>query len=156
MATVTEIRRAKGQCEPTVFWVRKDGDIMLAPHTDMTPFPGYERVECTTPSSIERMSRKMAAQEEGKLRKLKIEELVRAKPKMDQIISNCKLRLAAGCISKADEALTRNTLASMERKLNTLVKLMVGSLQLTEGALMIERKATPTGAAFYNQKKATL
>lgn len=149
-------RRARGQVEPVVFWLRQDGDLMLAPHTLMTPFPGYEKVECTTVREIEKMSRRMAEQEEGKLKKLKIEELLRAKPRFEEIATNCRLRLAAGCISDADEAVTRSTLASMERKLDILVKLATGSLTLSEGALVIEKQESKIGPAEFAGKKASL
>lgn len=149
-------RRARGQCEPVVFWVRADGDMMLAPHTLMPCFPGYQKIECTTPSDIERMSRKMATQEENKLRGLKIEEMVRALPKWEQIISNCKLRLAAGCISNADEALTKSTLASMERKRARLIEIMVGNATMSENSLVIEQKEAPIGMAASAAKKVVV
>ncbi len=149
-------RRARGTCEPVVFWLRKDGDLMMAPHTDCTPLPGYQKVECTTVREIEKWSRKLAEIEEFKMRKLKIEELLRAKPEFERRITNCRLRLAKGCISDADEAYTRNTMASFQRKLDVLVKLAAGGIKLTEGALTIERREETTGMALYNRKKVSL
>lgn len=149
-------RRSRGQVEPVVFWLRADGDLMLAPHTLMKTFPGYQRIECTTLSDITRMSRKMATQEENKLRGLKVEEMMRSLPKWEQIISNCKLRLAAGCISKADEALTKHTLASMERKKARLIEIMLGTTSVAESSLVIENKEAPIGMAQYQQKKVVV
>lgn len=149
-------RRARGQVEPVIFWLRGDGDLMLAPHTLMPCFPGYQRIECSTIADIERYSKKMAIQEENKLRGLKIEEMVRALPKWEQIISNCKLRLAAGCISNADEALTRSTLASMERKRAKLIEIMVGGSTMSESSLVIEQKEAPVGMAEFSQKKVSV
>lgn len=149
-------RRARGQVEPVVFWHRLDGDLMLAPHTAMKPFPGYQRIECSTIPDINKMSRKMATQEENKLRGLKIEEMLRSLPKWEQIISNCKLRLAAGCISRADEALTRHTLASMERKKAKLIEIMLGNTPVAESSLVIENKEAPIGMAQYQQKKTVI
>jgi len=149
-------RRAKGQCEPVVFWARSDGDLMLAPHTDMPCLPGYQRIECTTPSAIEKMSRKMAAIEENKMRGLKVEEQLRALPKWEQIVTNCKLRLAKGCVSKMDEAMTQSTLERVEKKIALFRTLLVGDLMLTEGALEIERTSTKVGMAQFGGKKVTL
>lgn len=149
-------RRSRGQVEPTVFWLRADGDLMLAPHTLMKPFPGYQKIECTTIPDIERMSKRMAVQEENKLRGLKVEEMLRSFPKWEQIISNCRLRLAQGCISKADESLTRHTLASMERKKAKLIEIMAGTTQVAESCLEIERTAAPVGMAQYQQKKTVI
>lgn len=149
-------RRSRGQVEATVFWVRMDGDIMLAPHTAMKPFLGYQKVECSTIADIERMSKKMAEQEEAKLKGLKIQEMIRALPKWEQIISNCKLRLAQGCISSADEAVTRHTLASMEQKRVKLIEIMTGNVTLSESCLEIERTEKPTGMAEFANKKVVI
>jgi hypothetical protein len=149
-------RRARGQCEPVVWWLRADGEIMPAPHSQMQPFPGYERIETNTLSSISRMSKLMAAQEEKKMRELKVSEQLRALPKWEQIIANCKLRLANGCISKADEAITKSTLASVERKMSLLVSLMSGQGVVGVGCLEIEKREAPTGAAEFQQKKVVV
>lgn len=149
-------RRAKGQCEPVVFWVRTDGEIMVAPHTDMKPLPLYARVECNTVSSIDAMSKKMAAQEEYKMRGLQVEERLRALPKWQEIAAKSRRRLEEGCISAADEAMTRNNLASVERKMTLLEKLLIGELNLTEGALEIERTEAKVGMAQFGGKKVVI
>jgi hypothetical protein len=149
-------RRSRGQVETVVFWERMDGDLMLAPHTAMKPFLGYRKVECSTIADIDRMSRRMATQEENKLRGLKVEEMLRSLPRWEQIISNCKLRLAAGCISRNDEALTRSTLANMERKKAKLIEIMMGTTSVAESSLVIETKEAPIGMAQYAAKKVVV
>lgn len=149
-------RRARGQVEPVVFWIREDGHLMLAPHTLMVPFPGYQKVECSSVREIEKWSRRMAQQEENNLRGLKVEEMMRSLPRWEQIITNCKLRLAHGCISNADEAVTKHTLASMERKKAKLIEIMMGNTSVAESSLAIENKEAPIGMAEYQQKKVVL
>lgn len=149
-------RRARGQVETVVFWLRMDGDLMLAPHTLMKPFPGYQKIECSTIRDIEKMSRKMATQEENKLRGLKVEEMMRSLPRWETIISSCRLRLANGCISNADEALTRHTLASMERKKAKLIEIMAGNTTVAESCLEIEKTTAPIGMAEFAQKKVVV
>jgi hypothetical protein len=150
-------RRARGQVEPVVFWLRSDGDLMLAPHTLVTPFPGYSKIECTTTSEISKWSKRMAEQEEGKLRKLRIEEMIRALPRLEAIAANCRLRRANGYISDRDRAVSEATLASVERKRELLVKIMTGDCSpLSEGALEIEKKEAPTGMAEFQQKRVVI
>lgn len=149
-------RRARGQCEPVVYWVRRDGEIMTAPHTDMKPLPLYERVECTTPAHIERMARLLEIQEEGKMRKMKVEEQLRALPTWQEIERRSLARLAEGCISLADEAMTQRNLASVRDKMKRFERILIGEITFTEGALEIERTSAATGMAQYQQKKVTL
>jgi hypothetical protein len=122
----------------------------------MKPLPLYERIECSTPSSIDKMSKKMAEQEENKMRGLQVEERLRSLPRWQEIANNCKLRLAQGCVSGADEMLTKSTLASVERKMALLEKLLIGELNLTEGALEIERTEAKVGIAQFGGKRVTL
>jgi hypothetical protein len=149
-------RRARGTCEPVHFWLRLDGEIMLSPHTSMAPWPGYRLIECTNIREIERWSKRMRDQEEIKLRKMKIEEHVRALPEWERRISNCRLRLAKGCISTMDEAMTKHTLASFERKKAMLMSLMTGQGSLLEGCLEIEKTSQPIGMAEFAGKKTEL
>ncbi len=146
-------RRARGTCEPVVFWERLDGDIMLAPHTQMPCLPGYTKVICDTPREIEKWSRKVAKLEESKLRKMKIEEHVRALPEFDYRIKRCMARLEAGCVSQMDEAMTRHTLNSFLQKKEMLLKLITGQGSVLDGALEIERKEAPIGMAAFQKKK---
>lgn len=149
-------RRQRGMCEPVHFWLRSDGEIMLSPHTSMKPWPGYQLIEATNVREIEKWSKKMRDQEEIKLRKMKIEESVRALPEWERRITNCRLRLAKGCISTLDEAMTKHSLASFERKKDLLVSLMTGQGSLLEGCLEIEKAPAATGMAQYQQKKTVI
>jgi hypothetical protein len=136
--------------------VRVDGEIMLAPHTDLKPFPYYERVETKTVREIEKMSKKMATQEEAKIRGMKIEEHLRSVERWNDIERRCLARLEKGCVSQVDEAMTRNTLASVLRKRDLFEKLIHSSESMVDGALWIERNESPIGAAEFQQKKVTL
>lgn len=149
-------RRARGTCEPVHFWLRVDGEIMLSPHTSMQPWPGYRLVECTNVRDIEKWSKKMRDQEEIKLRKMKIEEHLRALPEWEMRIARCERRLAEGCISSMDEAMTRHSLSSFQRKKEMLMSLMTGQGSLLEGSLEIERKEQPIGMAAFAGKKMEL
>ena len=133
---------AKGQIrekEMTVFWRHISGDLMMAPDTRMNPFPNWTRIECRTAKETEFYSRKMAAQEFAKFRSMKVEEHLRYKEKRDQIASNCRLRLAKGCISEADEYATRMTLRSVELKDELLYKLLSSEPDLSLASLEIEK-----------------
>lgn len=133
---------AKGQIsekEMVVYWVRPSGEMMMAPDTRMAPFLGWRRVECKTVSEIENFSRRFAAQEFTKFRNMKIEEHVRAQKRLNDIENNCKLRLAKGCISANDEALTRRTLQGIDRKRTTLYNLIANEPDLTRSCLNIEK-----------------
>lgn len=150
-------RRARGTVETVVFWLRADGDLMLAPHTLVKPFPGYRKVECTTIAEISKWSKRMAEQEEGKLRKLKIEEMLRALPRLEQIAANCRLRRATGYISDRDRVVSEATLVSVERKRELLMKIMTGSCaSLSEGALEIEKTEAKIGMAASQAKKVVI
>ncbi len=126
---------------------------MLAPHTQMPCLPGYTKVICDTPREIEKWSRKVAKLEESKLRKMKIEEHVRALPEWDRRIKRCQDRLEAGCISDFDEAMTNHTLESFLRKKEILLRLITGQGTVLDGALEIEKKEAPIGMAAFQKKK---
>lgn len=87
---------------------------------------------------------------------MKIEEHIRAVPEWDRRIVNCRMRLAKGCISDMDEAMTRSTLASFERKKELLMSLMMGQGSLLEGCLEIEKHSAPIGMAEFQQKKVVI
>ena len=138
---------AKGQIrekEQTVFWRHLSGELMLAPDTNIVPFANWTRIECRTAKETEFYSRKMAAQEFHKFKSMKIEEHLRYKEKRDQIATNCRLRLAKGCISEADEFATRMTLKNVELKDELLYKLLSTEPDLTRASLEIEKYEAPT------------
>ncbi len=133
---------ARGQIsekESVVYWVDITGQLMLAPDTKMKPFIGWHRVECRTPSEIENFSRRMAKQEFEKFRSLKVEEHLRYREKREQIKSNCRIRLARGCISQADEYATRMTLKNLELKDELLYKMLAHEPDLSRASLEIEK-----------------
>lgn len=125
--------------ERTVFWRHLSGDLMVAPDTQVQPFPNWHRIECRTVQETEFYSRKLAAQEFAKFRSMKVEEHLRYKKERDQRITSCKLRLQKGCISQADEALTRKTLRSFELKDELLYKLLSTEPDLSRASLEIEK-----------------
>jgi hypothetical protein len=125
--------------EQTVFWHHISGDLMLAPDTKMRPFVNWTRIECRTAKETEFYSRKMALQEFSKFRSMKVEEHLRYKEKRDQIAANCRLRLAHGCISEADEFATRMTLKNVELKDELLYKLLASEPDLSRASLEIEK-----------------
>jgi hypothetical protein len=133
---------ARGQVsekEAVCYWVDMTGQLMLAPDTRMKPFPGWHRVECRTTGEIENFSRRMAKQEFERFRSMKVEEHLRYRDKRQEIISNCKLRLAKGCISQADEYATRMTLRNLELKDELLYKLLATEPDLSRASLEIEK-----------------
>jgi hypothetical protein len=125
--------------EAVVYFVDAKGELMLAPDTRMRPFRGWRRVECKTRTDIENFSRRMAAQQYQRFRSMKIEEHMRSQRKRDELKANCRLRLAAGCISQEDERLTRQTLHSLERKDAIFYDMLAREPDLTKGALLIEK-----------------
>lgn len=130
--------------ERTVFWVNMAGDIMLAPDTRCNPLPGYHRIECSTVAETEQMSRRMAMQEFNRMRSMRIEEHLRTKKKREEIIASCRLRLAKGCISEADEAANRLILQRMQRADETLYKLLGSEPDLSRASLAIEQHDAQT------------
>ena len=134
---------AKGQIrekEMTVFWRHLGGDLMIAPDLSrLQPFLNWTRIECRTVKETEFYSRQLARQEFAKFRSLKVEEHLRYKEKRDQIKSNCRLRLAKGCISEAYEFATRMTLKSQELKDELLYKLLASEPDLSKASLEIEK-----------------
>jgi hypothetical protein len=129
---------------------------MLAPDTRMRPFRGWRRFECKTAAETEQFSRKMAAQQYGKFRSMKIEEHLRSQRKRDTIKANCRLRLASGCISAEDERLTRQTLQSLERKDTLLQKLIFDQPDLSRASLTIEQHEQPQIDAMSTGKRRGL
>jgi hypothetical protein len=129
---------------------------MLAPDTKMKPFRGWMRVECKTVSEIEQFSRRMAAQEYTKMRSLKVEEHMRSQTMRDKLKVNCRLRLASGCISPADELMTRNTLKSLERKDEAFYAMLAAEPNLSRSSLVIERQEAPIGFAEFSGKRRGL
>lgn len=133
---------AKGQVsekEAVVYWVDMAGQLMMAPDTRMKPFIGWHRVECRTTAEIENFSRRMAKQEFERFRSMKVEEHIRYREKREQIKNNCRIRLAKGCISQADEYATRMTLKNLELKDELLYKLLATEPDLSRASLEIEK-----------------
>jgi len=150
---------ARGQIsekEIVVYWVDAGGTLMLAPDTKMKPFPGWHRVECRTISEIENFSRRMAAQEFAKFRSMKVEEHIRYREKRESLKNNCRLRLAKGCISAADEYATRMTLRNLESKDELLYKLLASEPDLSRASLEIEKYDAETIRHRANGKHAGL
>lgn len=142
--------------ERTCFWVHVSGDVMMAPDTRMHPFPNYTRIECHSAKETEFYSRKLAAQEFAKFRSLKVEEHLRYREKREQIKSNCRLRLAKGCISNADEYATRMTLKNLELKDELLYKLLASEPDLSKASLEIEKYDAETIRSRSNGKRRGL
>jgi hypothetical protein len=139
--------------EVVVYWRNQAGELMIAPDIRMPPFKGWVRIECETVADIEQFSRRFAAQEYRKFRNTKFEEHMRSQRKRDQLKANCRLRLAQGCISPADEQMTRKTLESLERKDRIFYQMLASEPDLTRASLAIERQEQPTGAAQYRAGK---
>ncbi len=137
------------QC--TVYWENPSGEVMLAPHTRMRPFPGWRRVECHTLAETEQFSRRMAAQEYQKFKTLKVEEHLRSQKRRDELKANCRLRLASGCISPEDERMTRETLRSLERKDEAMYALIADQSKFNQTCLAIEKSEQNT--AYQGRKK---
>ena len=151
--TSTTSRGQIREQEAVVYWVDMGGTLMLAPDTRIKPFPGWYRVECRTAAEIENFSRRLAAQEFAKFRSLKVEEHLRYKSKRDQLKDNCRLRLAKGCISQADEYATRMTLKNLELKDELLYKLLASEPDLSRASLEIEKYDAETIAANTSKRR---
>lgn len=150
-------RRARGQCEPVIYWENPHtGDLMLAPHTDLHPFPGYIRISAETPRDIEHWSRKLRAYEETKMRGLYISEHLRAFKKWEEQEARLRLKRAAGYKSENDKIVCERILASIERRKQTLYKLLFSSQEMLSGSLRIEQKENARGMAQYNRKSTSL
>jgi|SRR6185369_210967 len=142
--------------ESVVYWCNMAGEIMLAPATNMPPFQGWMRFEAKTVSEIEQISRRLARQEFERYRSQRVEEHLRSLARRERLRDNCKLRLAKGCISPADEAATRRTLESLDAKDKLLYQLIATEPDLSRASLVIERKEAPIGAAAWQGKRRGL
>lgn len=142
--------------QATAWFVNASGEIMVAPDNRMPAFRGWRRVLTKTVAETEQMSRRMAAQQYDRMRSLRVDEHLRHQKKRDAIKANCRLRLAAGCISKEDERLTRQTLASLERKDELFYRLIANEPDLSRTSLVIEQKEAPIGNAAYSGKRRGL
>lgn len=150
---------AKGQIresEATVYWIDMGGMLMIAPDSRMNAWPGWTRIVCRNAQETEFYSRKLAMQEFNRFRGMKVEEHLRYKEERDKRIANCKLRLAKGCISAADELATRNTLRSFELKNELLYKLLTSEPDLSRASLEIEKYDAETIRSRSNGKRQGL
>lgn len=149
----------KGQIsstQATVYWQHPSGELMAAPDSRMAPFRGWMRIECKTVAETEQFSRRMAAQEYNKFRNMKVDEHMRSQAFRDRMKANCKLRLASGCISPEDEAMTRRTLQNLERKDETFYRMLTNEPDLSRASLVIERQEDVIGNAQYSRKRRGL
>lgn len=142
--------------EVVAYWTNMAGECMIAPDTRMVPFRGWMRHEARTVAEIESLSRRLARQEWEKYRSAKVEEHLRSLAHRERIRENCKLRLARGCISPADEAATRRTLDSLDAKDKLLYKLIATEPDLSRASLVIERQEQPVGPAQWQGKRRGL
>lgn len=142
--------------EATVFWLHISGDIMMAPATNMPAWPNWTRIECQTAKETEFYSRKLARFEFERFRSRKVEEHLRSKAERDRRIVGCRMRLAAGCISQADEIATRNCLQSFELKNELLYKLLSTEPDLSRASLEIEKYDAETIRSRSNGKRRGL
>lgn len=151
-------RRAKGQCEPVVYWIDATGEVMLAPHPEYPPFKGWVRHEAATVADIRRLSRTLREQEEARMRGMTIREHLRAQKKFDEQEARIKLHKAQGYASANDRWICERILANIERRRAILMQLLTdSSTEFLTGCLGIEKKEAPTGmAAFSATKKLEL
>lgn len=130
--------------QAVVYWCSAGGELMLAPDTRMRPFRGWRRFECKTAGEIESFSRRMARQQYLRMRNESAGEHLRHAKRRDEIKANCRLRLAAGCISAEDERLTRQTLESIDRKERAFLHMLTTEPDLSRASLTIEQYEEPT------------
>lgn len=142
--------------QATAWFVHPSGEVMLAPDSRMPAFRGWRRVLTKTVAETEQMSRRMARQQYDRMRSLRIDEHLRHQKRRDQIKANCRIRLAAGCISQEDERLTRMTLASLQRKDELFYQLIANEPDLSRTSLVIEQQEAPIGNAAFSGKKRGL
>ena len=143
--------------EATVYWEHGlSKELMVAPDSRMKPFRGWMRIECRTVAETEQFSRRMAAQEYNKFRGMKVEEHMRSQEFRDRMKANCKLRLASGCISAEDDAMTRRTLQNLERKDEMFYRMLTNEPDLSRASLVIERHEESTIKTFGSKKRRGL
>jgi hypothetical protein len=150
------VRGQISDSQAVVYWAHPSGELLVAPDTRMRPFRGWRRIECKTVSEIEQFSRRMALQEANKMRQMTVEEHMRSQAYRDRLKANCRLRLASGCISADDEAMTRKTLQNLERKDEAFYSMLASEPDLTRSSLVIERQEEPIGPAQYQRKRRGL
>lgn len=143
-------RRAHGQVEPVVYWVRADGEIMLAPHTGMKPFRGWVRFEASTVKEIEIISRRMREQEELKIRGMNIQSHLRHMQKWDEQEARIRLHRASGYRSQNDQIACERVLKNINRRRDTLNRLLFSAPgEFLTGSFEIEKHEEKVGMAQY-------
>lgn len=131
------------------------GELMIAPHTKMHPFPGWMRHEVKTVREIEALSRQLERQEVQKLRSMKVDEHLRSQRKRDDMRASARIRIAQH-FSEADVEMNRQILKSLERKDDALIRVLTDDSSLLTGSLEIEKHEQPIGLAQYMQKSTEL
>lgn len=142
------------QVKAVVYWVSPSGELMIAPHTDILPHQlGYRmwhRVECHSVTEIENFSRRFRDQQAEKFRSMKIEEHLRSQARRERLRANCRLRIASGCVSEADEVANRRILQSLDRQDDFLFKMVSEAPEnIIRGCLEIEKKEESTAISAY-------
>lgn len=123
----------------TIFWENhRTGEVMLAPATNVRPFRGWVRKECQTVAETEQFSRRLARLEFNKYKMMRVEEHLRSAERRRQLIANCRLRLASGCISAADEEATRRILKNQLKKEELFYQFLAEKPDYARGHLAIE------------------
>lgn len=140
---VVPFRPRNASVEAVVYWVNAAGYMMMAPHTKMKPFPGWNRVEMTTVHEIEAFSRRFAKQEADKIKNMKADEHLRNIKRRNDMRTACRLRIAQGH-SEADVMMNRRILESLERQDNALLKAISEDSTMVTGCLEIEKHDNTT------------
>lgn len=135
----------------TIFWRRvSDRELMLAPHTDLHPYPGHVRIEPQSRAEMEALSREMRSQEEAKMRGMAIQEHLRHLKKWEEQESRLKLKRITGYASRNDQIVCERILASIERRRQNLYKLLFSTEEMLTGCTGIEKSSPKIGLAAYS------
>ena len=145
-----------------VYCVSPAGEIELAPDNRLTQtqldkigYKHWRRCEATGAREIEKLSIILARQMFEQKKKMKVQQHLREKVELDQLVIRCKLRLAQG-YSKADVEINERILKRARKNEEDLMKLVCSEFDPAgrTTALAVELKPQSTSPlAHVGEKK---
>ena len=145
-----------------VYCVSPAGEIELAPDNRLTQtqldkigYKHWRRCEATGAREIEKLSIILARQMFEQKKKMKVQQHLREKVELDQLVIRCKLRLAQG-YSKADVEINERILKRARKNEEDLMRLVCSEFDPAgrTTALAVELKSQSTSPLAHVGEKA--
>ena len=151
-AFISRNSASSGKDNTVVYLVSPKGEIELAPDGRLTQsqldkigYKHWRRCEATGPREIEKISLIISRQMFEQKKKLKVQQRLREKAELDQLVVRCRLRLAQG-YSKADVEINERLLKRARKNEDDLMRIICSEFDPANrtSALDIELKEQST------------